>query len=1423
MTEKIQGSVEFDAAKALAALNSLIDGLARLGDQSPQAARQLDKLEKQAVAIARSLQAGTTAAQGQARAIENLTSQYNRLGLAQARGANNLSREFQSTLSLAGQRASQAQNAAFGSYSGNIAFSRALDEQERAYQSYSRNILATARASAAEQQRLAYQTYAQNMPAALRQSQRAAYDSYAANIRYSQSQEQLMRGLANQRYALYDVATTWGVVSTATLGAAAVTTKIAIDYQKNFASVARTSQLTGQSLEALRQDLIDLSTNMPVSFEDITQIATLGGQLGIAAEGLDDFTQVVAMLTATTNLSAEAAGTALGRFNALFDDVNPSNFENIGSAIAKVGVNSVATETQIVSIATQISSMGDFAGFTAEQVVGLSGALASVGAQPELSRGTVTRLFTLMSQAVANGGDALNEFARISDVTAADFQSAWGTDRFASVFQRFLKGVADEGQGAVKTLNDLGVSSVRDVPLLLRLAGAQDVVNTAFADAKSGFEDGTELQKQYAVTTNTVADRLTKLGNSIKAVLEAGAGASLGPIAGFLDAMIGIGQALQNIINTPVGRVLGVITISVFGLVGAFTALRAMQAITTASLYAMITAQQGLNNSQMAGVASLRSMTAQMAAMALGTQRVTAAQTAYNASLTAGNGRLASMAAGVRAGATAVNGLAGAFRTAMVASGWLAVIGLGLSALTSFAAKNEEAKARVDALTQSLDQNTGAITENTAEYIKNTFTQDGTLKKARELGVSWDILKGAALGNRDAIAELTSKYEYWNSIASQPVDYDQIGISEEVEEQARAVDEAANKADQFADVLKSVGVISDEVAEAQQNQRYASEDAADGMVSGAEAAAELEGSLQDLIDTQYDVVGGTVAVQNAIYGLGESLAENGLSFDAFSVGGRANLESLQKTLSAMVQASGGDAAALATMVAGLMQTLASYGVDTVNQLAFVQNALAQLTGGKGTTGLTGVGQAAAQAGSALGQGFSVGANKAAGAARKAAKGAGGAAKEIKTLTDYVSDLEGVFRTAFDIRFGLDEAVDGVADAFAKLADYSADATEAVEDAQQAIREADAEIRGLNAANTTLEYQLTVAREYGDTLRANEILAEMAANNADIADQQRDRAKSSKDLSKAESALNKTLDGSTEESREQRDMVLSLVKSYQEQVTALANSGLSQAEVARRTQELKNQFISQLVQMGYNRAEVERYARSFDDLTAAILRVPRNITVTANTDPAQRAIDEFLAKNANRSIGMGSNLNVPDAGSTYGLGQQAGAAYADGWNQSMQARRRLIIQPDAGVPGGQKYSVDGGKTWFLNRGGEVGSGVQYHSTGGVHGLGFKPRGTDTTPAMLTPGEFVQQKKAVEHYGLPFMNALNNMQVPRYLATGGAATGSSSSRSLGPTLVELMPHQLMQLAGMLSTQLTLDGRIVAEATNHNNAVSARRGSN
>jgi len=1249
------------------------------------------------------------------------------------------------------------------------------------------------------------------LPVAQKIAQDAAYRTYTTNIAVAQANRESQRlidkqinSLSNQRYALYDVARTWTVVSAAILGTAGAAAKLSIDYQRNFANVARTTGVVGQAAQDLKRDLVDLTTAIPEDFAAITEIAALGGQLNIAASGIEDFTSVTARLTATTNLSAEAAGTALGRFQALLD-VPSSEFENLASSILKVGVNSVATETQIVNIATQISSMADLAGFSAAQVVGLSGALASVGGQPELSRGTITRTFSLMSAAIAEGGEKLEKFAAVAGVSADQFANAWGKEEFAGIFQQFLANLGTDGDQAVAVLHELGITSVRDVPLLLRLAGATEVVSAAFRDAETGYRDATELSKQYGVVAETVAAKLTVLGNTIKAIAESVGGEAMGPFGQLLDVVQNVAEALLVLSRNPIAQFFLGTAGAVAVLVGALLGYRALQALMTASLYAMETAHRTLSSETAAYQVKVRSLTGTMAANVIGLQRAAAAQKAYNLAISEGQGRMAAYTAGAKAAITGTNGLASAGKVASRAFLWTAVLSVGIGLLSDFVNKSQDAAAAVDMYSASLDQNTAAITANTRADVASKLWDEGIAQKARSIGISVTELTNAILGEGSAAYNLQQRYQ------------ELLATLRPLEEQwlqtrdASAQDafwDASEKAEIFAEVLRFVGIESDAISDAQERQKAiieasgaAAEDAASGGFD------ELLTKLQDTVDAAFDGVNSTAEMQRALYGLGQSLAENGTSFDVFSVGGRANMEALQKTISALVAASAGDSATLASLLAGLMQQLSAYGVNAVNELAFVQAMINELAGGKG---LTGVDYAARLAGNGLSQGFSAG-------AAKAGRSAGRASKAVKTLTDYVSDLEGVFTAAFDFRFGLGNALDDVADAWQALRDNSEEAAQGVRDALQAIREADAEIRGLNAAQTTLEYQLRVAQEYGDVLRTNEILAEMAENQAKLSEAENDRADAQKDLRKAQDSMAKSLDGGTEASREQRDLVESLLKAYAAQVSALANTGMSQADLTRKTAELRAEFVRQMTQLGYNSTEVEGYARAFDDLTYAIQRVPRNISVSANTDPAVRAVEEFLAKvrSSSASVNIGAN------GDGYNAGYEAGKAYGLGWTAGQGLTRKLKVIKDAGVTGGVKYTYDG-VNFFLNKGGYV--NPAYLASGGVSGLHpGGPKGSDTVPAWLTPGEFVLNPRATEYYGLPFMNALNNMQVPKYLAVGGPASGGSVSRTPTVQLVELLPNQIRQLADALYVRIELDGKELASSVNKANYGSATRGNN
>lgn len=76
---------------------------------------------------------------------------------------------------------------------------------------------------------------------------------------------------------------------------------------------------------------------------------------------------------------------------------------------------------------------------------------------------------------------------------------------------------------------------------------------------------------------------------------------------------------------------------------------------------------------------------------------------------------------------------------------------------------------------------------------------------------------------------------------------------------------------------------------------------------------------------------------------------------------------------------------------------------------------------------------------------------------------------------------------------------------------------------------------------------------------------------------------------------------------------------------------------------------------------------------------------------------------------------------------------------------------------------------------------YRAKGGsIFGNIFKPKGTDTVPAMLTPGEYVHRKEAVDTFGVRFMQAVNRLDVAGAFRELSARMGSSVMSRRGTTI-------------------------------------------
>jgi len=352
------------------------------------------------------------------------------------------------------------------------------------------------------------------------------------------------------RYALYDVGNAYAEVSRQLWNASRQIfniTQAYRSYETAFTSVERAIEplaatLAGSRAEAesLQEAFVNLSEEIPVSFEDITRIATLGAQMGVTASGIVDFTKVVSEFSSVTGVSADTVAQKFGRIAELAN-VDYSQFANLGSSILYAGINAVATEPEIMTLSESIAAVSAQAGMLPQEIVGMATALASTGIQAEQARGVFTRVFADIDRAVSRGGTELNNFASVAGMSAENFAKAWGTEGASyDVFRAILGGLGAT-EDLTAAFDSLNIVETREINTLTRLAENLNVVDQAISDANSSFESGAFLGESFGKTVDNLDAQIQMFNNNVKSLtveLSKGLAGSLGFVLEVANGML---------------------------------------------------------------------------------------------------------------------------------------------------------------------------------------------------------------------------------------------------------------------------------------------------------------------------------------------------------------------------------------------------------------------------------------------------------------------------------------------------------------------------------------------------------------------------------------------------------------------------------------------------------------------------------------------------------------------------------------------------------------------------------------------------------------------------------------------------------------------------------------------------------------------
>lgn len=374
----------------------------------------------------------------------------------------------------------------------------------------------------------------------------------------------LAKSFGVMRKAARTVAIATLAIGAAVVGLGALAVREFVQWEAAMTGVAKTVDASKEVITALGMEFIRLSEMIPVAAVELANIGEIAGQLGIAVPNILKFTEVIAALAVSTNLSAEAAATGLARLANVMG-TSQLQFGRLGSTIVDLGNNLATSEAEILSFATRMAGAGRAVGLTEANVLAIGGALSSVGIEAEAGGTAVQKVLFQINTAVLRGGEEMAAFAKVSGLSASEFAEAWREDA-GEAFTAFVEGIGRAGERSALVLEELGIVNERSIRSFVSLGNAGDLLrrsmvlgskawieNTALTDEAARFYD--RLGARLVELRNKISNTAASIGEGLTPVVDAG----IRVMAGFLDKIRESGPAIEEMASKMAASLPGAI------------------------------------------------------------------------------------------------------------------------------------------------------------------------------------------------------------------------------------------------------------------------------------------------------------------------------------------------------------------------------------------------------------------------------------------------------------------------------------------------------------------------------------------------------------------------------------------------------------------------------------------------------------------------------------------------------------------------------------------------------------------------------------------------------------------------------------------------------------------------------------------------
>lgn len=374
---------------------------------------------------------------------------------------------------------------------------------------------------------------------------------------------------------------TIGAAAGVALGAIGFALKGAVDeaikFESAMADVKKVVNFDSpQGLANMRQDLLDLSTQIPITADGLAQIAAAAGQSGIAANEITKFTEAAAKMGTAFDISAQEAGQAMAEMRTAFK-MSQTDVEALADKINYLGNTSPNSAAKIMKIVQTVGPLGELAGVSAAQIAAMGASVNSLA--PEVVATGLKNMFLALTKgesATKSASEAFKKLGLDSVQVSKDMQQ--NSEATINRIIESLKKLPEAQRTA--TIND--IFGAEALPVIAQMVTNTETLTKNLTAVGDATKYAGSMQQEYAARSATTENQLALFSNNLN-VLKVNVGSALLPAINQLaQAVIPVVQSMatwaqQNPdlvtqIVAITGAVLGAITV-LGGLALAFTAV----------------------------------------------------------------------------------------------------------------------------------------------------------------------------------------------------------------------------------------------------------------------------------------------------------------------------------------------------------------------------------------------------------------------------------------------------------------------------------------------------------------------------------------------------------------------------------------------------------------------------------------------------------------------------------------------------------------------------------------------------------------------------------------------------------------------------------------------------------------------------------